>query len=93
MQLLKTRKDSLTVKGTLINVALEKRNAQLICGADGRGLDEIMEMAVESEDSMLMKLARNVGAHEGVIQQNLVVSALNDVHNLEPLFRNGSRSF
>lgn len=93
MQLLKTRKDSLTVKGTLINVALEKRNAQLICGADGRGLDEIMEMAVESEDSMLMKLARNVGAHEGVIQQNLVVSALNDVHNLEPLSRNGSRSF
>ncbi|KAI6170486.1 hypothetical protein M3Y97_01149500 [Aphelenchoides bicaudatus] len=74
IQLLKDRPDSLTVKGTLVNVAVEKRNAQLICGADGKGLNELMEMAFKKEDPMLFKLIRNLGTHEGPIQQLFVVS-------------------
>lgn len=74
MNMLRTRKgNSLTVKGTLINLAVEKRNAQLICGADGKGLDDILDLAFREKDSMLMKLARNLASHDAAIQQNFVV--------------------
>lgn len=75
MQLLRSPKtiDQLPIKGTLMNLALEKRNAQLICGADGKGLDTILEMAFRQKDPMLMKLARNLATHEGSIQQHFEV--------------------
>jgi hypothetical protein len=72
--MLRTKKgDPLVVKGTLINLALEKRNAQLICGADGKGLDEILNLAFSDKDYMLMKLVRNLASHDAAIQNNFVV--------------------
>ena len=64
-----TSKDNLIVKGLLINVALEKRNSQLICSSDGRGLDVLMGTAFETHDVLLMKVCRNIASHEGATQE------------------------
>ncbi|KHN74989.1 Kinesin-associated protein 3 [Toxocara canis] len=56
------------VKALLVNIAIEKRNAQLICGTDGRGLDLIIESALGSKDQLLLKLIRNIAAHSGSSQ-------------------------
>jgi hypothetical protein len=76
MSLLKTKSDSLPIKGILGNVAMEKRNAQLICGADGSGLDFVIETALRNSDPLLMKVARNISMHEGPMQQHFVVSLM-----------------
>lgn len=56
------------VKAVLINISLEKRNAQLICGVDGRGLDLIMESALNQKEQLLMKIIRNIASHTGPSQ-------------------------
>uniref|UniRef100_A0A914ZHC8 Kinesin-associated protein n=1 Tax=Panagrolaimus superbus TaxID=310955 RepID=A0A914ZHC8_9BILA len=62
-------KDNLIVKGILVNVALEKRNSQLICSSDGRGLDTLITKAFENYDILLMKICRNIASHEGATQE------------------------
>ncbi|KAL3084972.1 hypothetical protein niasHS_010041 [Heterodera schachtii] len=51
------RKRSLLVKSLLVNIVLEKRNAQLLCGSEGQGLDSLMAFALENEggDVLAMK--------------------------------------
>lgn len=56
------------VKAILINIALEKRNAQLLCGADGEGLNLLIEAALNQKDQLLLKIVRNVAVHSGPTQ-------------------------
>uniref|UniRef100_A0A914LJF8 Uncharacterized protein n=1 Tax=Meloidogyne incognita TaxID=6306 RepID=A0A914LJF8_MELIC len=56
------------IKCLLINIVLEKRNAQLICGTNGQGLDALMFLIFEiekCEDTLTIKIARNIATHEG----------------------------
>ncbi|XP_059840433.1 kinesin-associated protein 3a isoform X1 [Hypanus sabinus] len=46
-----------------INLASNKRNAQLIC--EGNGLKMLMKRAFKFKDSLLMKMIRNISQHEG----------------------------
>ncbi|XP_078263695.1 kinesin-associated protein 3a isoform X2 [Rhinoraja longicauda] len=46
-----------------INLASNKRNAQLIC--EGNGLKLLMKRAFKFKDSLLMKMIRNISQHEG----------------------------
>lgn len=57
-----------TVKAVLINIALEKRNAQLLCGTDGQGLDLLLETALSHNDQLLLKVVRNISTHSGPTQ-------------------------
>nr|CAD2135219.1 unnamed protein product [Meloidogyne enterolobii] len=56
------------IKCLLINIVLEKRNAQLICGTNGQGLDALISLIFEiekCEDTLTIKIARNIVTHEG----------------------------
>ncbi|CAK5009913.1 unnamed protein product [Meloidogyne enterolobii] len=56
------------IKCLLINIVLEKRNAQLICGTNGQGLDALISLIFEiekCEDTLTIKIARNIATHEG----------------------------
>ncbi|CCD69059.2 Kinesin-associated protein [Caenorhabditis elegans] len=55
-------------KAVLLNICLEKRNAQLVCGQRGQGLDLLMEMSINSRDLMLIKVVRAISSHEGATQ-------------------------
>lgn len=55
-------------KALLLNIALEKRNAQLICGSDGSGLDLIATAALENLEHILIKVMRNIALHSGPSQ-------------------------
>lgn len=55
-------------KAVLLNTCLEKRNAQLVCGPNGQGLDLLMELSLESRDLMLIKVIRAISSHEGPTQ-------------------------
>lgn len=46
-----------------VNLALNKRNAQLIC--EGNGLKLIFKRAFKNRDALLMKMVRNIAQHEG----------------------------
>ncbi|XP_067108860.1 kinesin-associated protein 3-like isoform X1 [Osmerus mordax] len=46
-----------------INLAANKRNAQLMC--EGNGLKLLMKRALKLKDSLLMKMIRNISQHEG----------------------------
>lgn len=61
-------------KGLLLNIALEKRNAQLICGSDGSGLDVIATTALANTDHVLIKVLRNIASHSGPSQLFFSVS-------------------
>lgn len=56
-------------KALLINAVVEKRNAQLVCGADGQGLDLLMEQALDNNDLLIAKIVRNIAAHTGPTQE------------------------
>lgn len=68
-------------KALLVNIAVEKRNAQLICGGassddDGDGfLERLIAVALAngSRDMLLMKLCHNVAAHDGSTREIFVV--------------------
>uniref|UniRef100_A0A1I7T4U2 Kinesin-associated protein n=1 Tax=Caenorhabditis tropicalis TaxID=1561998 RepID=A0A1I7T4U2_9PELO len=55
-------------KAVLLNICLEKRNAQLVCGPNGQGLDLLMEMSLESRDLLLIKVIRAISSHDGPTQ-------------------------
>lgn len=57
------------VKAILVNICLEKRNAQLLCQTDGQRLDNLMSYGLESEDILTLKIARNISLHEGSTQK------------------------
>ncbi|XP_035990803.1 kinesin-associated protein 3 isoform X2 [Fundulus heteroclitus] len=46
-----------------INLAANKRNAQLMC--EGNGLKMLMKRALKTKDCLLMKMIRNISQHEG----------------------------
>uniref|UniRef100_A0A4W6E9I3 Kinesin-associated protein 3b n=1 Tax=Lates calcarifer TaxID=8187 RepID=A0A4W6E9I3_LATCA len=46
-----------------INLAANKRNAQLIC--EGNGLKMLMKRALKMKDCLLMKMIRNISQHDG----------------------------
>lgn len=46
-----------------VNLAANKRNAQLIC--EGAGLKLLMKRALKYRDPLLMKMIRNIAQHEG----------------------------
>lgn len=56
------------VKAILINIALEKRNAQLLCGVNGEGLNLLIEAALYQKDILLLKTVRNIAVHSGPTQ-------------------------
>ncbi|KAL4003278.1 Kinesin-associated protein (KAP) family protein [Acanthocheilonema viteae] len=68
MRILLTNKSSDIVKAILINIALEKRNAQLLCGTDGEGLNLLIEAALNQKDQLLLKIVRNIAIHSGPTQ-------------------------
>ncbi|XP_072367313.1 kinesin-associated protein 3a [Scyliorhinus torazame] len=59
-----------------INLASNKRNAQLIC--EGNGLKMLMKRAFKFKDSLLMKMIRNVSQHEGE-SKNLFIDYVGDL--------------
>ncbi len=56
-----------------INLAANKRNAQLIC--EGNGLRLLMRRALKSKDPLLMKMIRNISQHEGPTKKEFMVIA------------------
>uniref|UniRef100_A0A3B5LID9 Uncharacterized protein n=1 Tax=Xiphophorus couchianus TaxID=32473 RepID=A0A3B5LID9_9TELE len=46
-----------------INLAANKRNAQLMC--EGNGLKMLMKRALKTKDCLLMKMIRNISQHDG----------------------------
>uniref|UniRef100_A0AAF5PNU0 Kinesin-associated protein 3 n=1 Tax=Wuchereria bancrofti TaxID=6293 RepID=A0AAF5PNU0_WUCBA len=68
MRILLTDNGSNIVKAILINIALEKRNAQLLCGNDGEGLNLLIEAALNGKDQLLLKIVRNIAIHGGPTQ-------------------------
>uniref|UniRef100_A0AAQ6AF73 Kinesin-associated protein 3b n=1 Tax=Amphiprion ocellaris TaxID=80972 RepID=A0AAQ6AF73_AMPOC len=47
-----------------INLAANKRNAQLMC--EGNGLKMLMKRALKMKDCLLMKMIRNISQHDGL---------------------------
>lgn len=54
-----------------INLASNKRNAQLIC--EGNGLRLLMRRALKYKDPLLMKMIRNISQHEGTTKKDFMV--------------------
>ncbi|KAI7809138.1 kinesin-associated protein 3 [Triplophysa rosa] len=50
-----------------INLAANKRNAQIIC--EGNGLKMLMKRALRLKDPLLMKMIRNISQHDGHLKQ------------------------
>ncbi|XP_006005529.1 kinesin-associated protein 3a isoform X2 [Latimeria chalumnae] len=59
-----------------INLAANKRNAQLIC--EGNGLKMLMKRALKFKDPLLMKMIRNISQHEGPTK-NLFIDYVGDL--------------
>lgn len=55
-----------------INLAANKRNAQLIC--EGPGLRLLMRRAFKFNDPLLLKMIRNISQHDGPTKAQFVVS-------------------
>lgn len=60
-----------------INLASNKRNAQLIC--EGHGLQLLVKRAFKFRDPLLMKMIRNISQHDGPTKQLFVVSSSSNV--------------
>ena len=54
-----------------INLAINKRNAQIM--VENNRLQSLMARAFRNQDSLTMKMIRNIAVHEGT-KQNFVVS-------------------
>ncbi|OCT83064.1 kinesin-associated protein 3 [Xenopus laevis] len=59
-----------------INLAANKRNAQLIC--EGNGLKMLMKKSLKFKDPLLMKMIRNISQHEGTTK-NLFIDYVGDL--------------
>ena len=55
-----------------INLAANRRNAQLIC--EGNGLRLLMRRAIKFKDPLLLKMIRNISQHEGPTKREFVVN-------------------
>lgn len=55
-----------------INLAANKRNATLICEANGLRL--LMRRALKFKDPLLMKMIRNISQHDGPTKREFIVS-------------------
>ena len=64
-----------------INLAANKRNAQLIC--EGPGLKLLMRRAFKFSDPLLLKMIRNISQHEGPTKAQFVVSNIDSLHYME----------
>jgi hypothetical protein len=67
-------KVSLELVALAINLALNKRNAQLMC--EGGRLRTLMQRAFHFQDALLMKCLRNIAQHPGPTKMLFVVSLL-----------------
>lgn len=54
-----------------VNLAANKRNAQLIC--EGAGLKLLMKRALKYRDPLLTKMIRNIAQHEGPTRELFMV--------------------
>lgn len=59
-----------------INLAANKRNAQIIC--EGNGLKMLMKRALKLKDTLLMKMIRNISQHDGPTK-NLFIDYLGNL--------------
>lgn len=55
-----------------INLAANKRNAQLIC--EGPGLKLLLRRAFKFQDTLLLKMVRNISQHDGPTKEQFIVS-------------------
>jgi len=55
-----------------INLAANKRNAQVIC--DGPGLKLLLKRAFKFQDALLLKMIRNISQHDGATKEQFIVS-------------------
>jgi len=60
-----------------INLAINKRNAQIM--VEDNRLRRLMARAFRNQDSLIMKMIRNIAMHEGT-KQNFIVSCI--FHNM-----------
>ena len=61
-----------------INLASNKRNAQLIC--EGNGLRLLMRRALKYKDPLLMKMIRNISQHDGTTKKDFMVCTSQSFH-------------
>ena len=59
-----------------VNLAANKRNAQLIC--EGHGLRVLMQRAFHYQDALIMKMVRNIAQHDGMTK-TLFVEFIGDI--------------
>ncbi|KAL7077439.1 hypothetical protein ACQ4LE_003036 [Meloidogyne hapla] len=84
------------IKCLLINIVLEKRNAQLLCGTNGQGLDGLMSFIFDTEkceDSLTIKIARNIATHEGPTREMFSKWMPNIIENFIKKFNSTNESF
>ena len=62
----------LEVLALCVNLAANKRCAQIIC--EGSGLKLLMRRALRSRDPVVMKMIRNISEHDGPTKTAFVVS-------------------
>ena len=61
-----------------INLAANKRNAQLIC--EHNGLRLLMKRSFKFKDPLLMKMVRNISQHDGQTKNLFIVSTVTDTY-------------
>ena len=66
----------LEIMALAINLAANKRNAQLIC--EGNGLRLLMQRAFSYQDPLIIKMIRNISQHDGVTK-TLFVEFIGDI--------------
>ena len=66
----------LEIMALAINLAANKRNAQLIC--EGNGLRLLMQRAFTYQDPLIIKMIRNISQHEGPTK-NLFIEFIGDI--------------
>ena len=66
----------LEIMALAINLAANKRNAQLIC--EGDGLRVLMQRAFSYQDPLIIKMIRNISQHDGVTKK-LFIEFIGDV--------------
>ncbi len=66
----------LEVMSLAINLAVNKRNAQLIC--EGHGLRVLMQRAFHYQDTLIMKMIRNISQHDGMTK-TLFIEFIGDI--------------
>eukprot|EP00095_Tigriopus_kingsejongensis_P012143 maker-scaffold954_size76946-snap-gene-0.19 protein:Tk12143 transcript:maker-scaffold954_size76946-snap-gene-0.19-mRNA-1 annotation:"kinesin-associated protein 3-like" len=66
----------LEVMALAINLAANKRNAQLIC--EGHGLRVLMQRAFHYQDPLIMKMIRNISQHDGMTK-TLFIEFIGDI--------------